>query len=385
MNFIFLKIPVTFHPSFWLFLLLIAFQSGYPSLEILIILGIISFSLLFHEYGHALTALYFGQNPEIHLVAFGGYASYKSYGLSEKQQFLITLNGPVFTGLLISLSYFLLKSHLFSGYYINYSLYYVMKLNMFWLVVNLIPLYPFDGGQLLRSLLIAKLGDENGLKISLIIGNICAILGSTYFLCNQYYYFGALFLFEGFKNLQTYYQSGFGRTKSNNFSLYNKGIQAMENNEPENAKAIFKKLIKSKDSYIKNFATEGLATVLDKEGKRKEAYHLLLKSDLDSLKRGKCLLCKLAFDEKNYSIIDTYSREIYGINPSFETALLISKAYACLNNPELSGGWLRTASMFPTVPNDSLKSLLEDKTFDPIRENEVFQQCTQGMINPAVK
>jgi hypothetical protein len=234
------------------------------------------------------------------------------------------------------------------------------------------PLYPFDGGQLLRSILVVKLGEEKGLKTSLIIGNICAILGCSYFFSNQYYFFGALFLFEGFKNLQAYYQSGFTRGKPSNFSLYNDGLRAMENHEMEKAKTIFRKLMKSKDSFIKNVALEGLAVVLDKEGRGKKAYDLLLNADLDSLKRGKCLLCKLAFDEKNYSIIHTYSLEIYNINPSFETALLISRAYACLNQPELAGGWMQTASMFgDAIP---LTKILEDKNYDPVRENEVFLQ-----------
>ena len=89
------------------------------------------FSILFHQYGHGLTALSFVKNPEIHLVPFGGFTSYRLAGSTEKESFLITLNGPVFTALLAGISYYLLESLAFSNYHLLFSLYYLMKINLF--------------------------------------------------------------------------------------------------------------------------------------------------------------------------------------------------------------------------------------------------------------
>jgi len=74
MKFKFLNISIYIHPIFWIFLLF--FTDIYRDLSIeSVIWGIILFfSLLVHEYGHALTALYFGAKPTVILEAFGGKA-----------------------------------------------------------------------------------------------------------------------------------------------------------------------------------------------------------------------------------------------------------------------------------------------------------------------
>ena len=298
MKFTFLKIPVIIHPSFWLFLLLFA-----SSCNQIIIWGIIlAISILFHEYGHGLTALYFGVNPTINLEAFGGNTEYFNTHLTEKQQFLITLNGPIFSGILILLSYYLLKSNLFQNSQIQYFLYVSMKLNIFWGIINILPLYPLDGGKLLRHILTTHFGDK-GLKISSIIGNICAVLGCVYFLSQHYYFFGILFFIYGLRNLQTH-RFTFTSHKKDSFQFYTEGIKAMEDNDNKKAKSIFKKLLKTKAANNLDIsATESLATILYKENRKKEAYELLLKTDHTHLKKGKCLLCKLVYEAKNYDLI----------------------------------------------------------------------------------
>lgn len=378
MNFTFLKIPVTVQPSFWVFLALMIFGSGYSSAEAISLAAILSFSLLFHEYGHGLTALAFGKSPEIHLVAFGGYTTCRNPRMTEKENFLITLNGPVFTTLLIGLSYYFLQTNFAYNPHAWFFFYYTMKLNIFWLIVNLAPLEPLDGGQLLRSFLRRTMGEEASYKITLITGLISAVVGSIYFLWSGTYFFAMLFLFHGFQNLQAY-RRDHTQKKPNHFSLYTEAVSALKEEDIDRAKAIFKKLMKVKDNYIRISAVEGMAAALDQEGNKKEAYHLLLKADPNQLKRGKCLLCKLAFEEQNYRLIETYSREIYDINPTYETALLISKAYAALHKPEHSGGWLHTASLFEDVPTDNLRDLLSQKIYDQIRNDPSFLSQIQNL------
>ena len=64
MNFKFLNIPVQICPSFWIFLLFLTEIYQDPSIESLIVGLVVIMSLLVHEYGHALTAVYFGKNPK---------------------------------------------------------------------------------------------------------------------------------------------------------------------------------------------------------------------------------------------------------------------------------------------------------------------------------
>lgn len=371
-NFTLLNIKVNIHFSFLIFVLIFIGIEDILSFKMILQAIVLFLSLLIHEYGHGLTALYFGKNPEINLVAFGGNTTYNSYKITQKQDFFITLNGPLFQSLLILLAFYLLKSNIFYNYYLRYFLHITMDFNIFWCLVNLIPLYPLDGGHLMRSLLTMKF-KEKGLKISLIISSSCSVLGSTYFFTNNYFFFAILFFFYGIQNYQEFTRNRF-HIKQSDFSKFNDGIKASDNNELKKAKSIFKKLLKKNtNTNIKFSALESLADVLYKEKENKKAYNMLLNSDHNYLKKGKCLLCKLAFYEKNYELIKKYSVDIYEIEPSYEIAILNSKAYACLNNPELSGGWMKTASLFEDSKKDELIDIIKDTIYDKVRNQSSFK------------
>jgi len=384
MNFTFLKIPVHIHPSFWI--LVVLFSGIVDSITIVsfFYVFIIFISLIVHEYGHSLMALYFGTSPRIELHAFGGTTylnNTSSKTLSKKQDFLITLAGPLFESLLIILPYFCLKFHIFHNYYINYFLYLNFKINLFWCLANLAPIYPLDGGHLSKYLLSFKFGAK-GEKASIIISIICSAIGSSYFLVNKYYTFGFILILYGLQNLQMLKQFKIFSNKSNNFSLYNESLQAMEKNELSKAKNILNKILKSKsDETIKISAVESLAKIYHKENENKKAYNLLLKTDHAKLKKGKCLLCKLAYEEKNFTLIEKYSHDIYKIAPSQEIAILNSKTFANLQNPELSAGWLKTASLFDNTNVKSLKQILEDKIYDQMKENKKFKEIISGIFS----
>ncbi len=366
MNFRLLGIPVTIHPSYWIFLGYAAFVYG--SLDSLLWegLGALTFSILFHEYGHALTALAFGQRPSVHLIAFGGYASFNGIGLSRKQQYWITLNGPLATLFLVIVSYNLLHQGTFWGL--------LLRSNLFLLLANLCPLYPLDGGRLLRHALESRWGTEQGTRLSLLIGHVAALVGCIYFFATDNYIFGSLFVFHGLNNWQVYQEAVRAQVKMTPHVLYQEGMKAMVGDDMVRAKLLFRRLLKQADKQLQTAAAEGLATVLEKEGGTKEAYHLLLKADPTYLKRGKWLLCKLAYTQGNFSLIDTYARDIYEIHPAFETALLISQAYAQLKRPEESGGWFHTASLFEDAPKEKLREILADPLYDGVRAGPYAQK-----------
>lgn len=378
MNFTFLKISVHIHPSFWILILLYSGIIESISITAFFYVFIIFLSLIIHEYGHGLTALFFGASPSIELHAFGG-ATYCNKTLSSKEEFLVTFAGPLFEALLIIIPYLLLKFHMFHHHYVNYFLYLTYKLNLFWCLVNLIPIYPLDGGKLCRYLLSSKFGSK-GEKVSVIISIICGVLGSSYFLLNKFYIFGALFLLYGLQNLQMLKQIKI--FSPNYFSLYNESLQAIEKNELSKAKNILNKILKyNSEDNIRISAIESLATIYYKENERKKAYNLLLKTDPAKLKKGKCLLCKLAYEEANFTLVEKFSYDIYQIDPSQEIALLNSKTFAILKNPELSAGWLKTASLFENTNMESLKQILNDKIYYPVKENKKFKETLNNIFS----
>jgi stage IV sporulation protein FB len=374
-NFRFLNIPVHIAPTFWIFFLLFTNLYRECSIEGLILGGVLIFSLLVHEYGHAFTALYFGAQPEIILEAFGGHARYNSFKMTLKQQFLITLNGPLLESLLIVLPFSLLKSGIFEDhYYIQYFLSATMRLNLLWCLLNLLPVLPLDGGHLLSYLLMTRFGSR-GQKASLIIGMCCVLCVVPYLYLHDFFFFGTFLLLLGFQNYQMLKKAGLG--DSNPFNSYARGIEAIKNDDLDHAKAILKKLLKSKDKQVKNSAAEGLAKIYYQQKQNQKSYELLLQADHQLLKEGKCLLCKLAFERKNYALIGTYARDIYAIEPSYEIALLNSKAFASMNQPLRAGAWLHTASQFDIATGDDFETLLSDKIYDSVRHQEAFQRYAE--------
>jgi Zn-dependent protease len=376
MGFRFLNIPVMIQPTFWIFLVVFCFLPQ-GSLNQMMILGLVlCFSLLFHEYGHALAAQKFGRNPTITLEGIGGYASYDGRDLKEIHHFVITLCGPIFTGMLILISKYLLVNHVFNIYAVNYFLHCTMHLNIYWLIVNLAPLLPLDGGKIAEYLIRKIVKEDRARQFSLILGNITALIGGAYFLLNGSYMFAYLFLFHGWQNFQVY-TFEFIKQKPSSFSLYNQAVHAAENNENKKAKAIFMKLSKSEDDYFKIRSLEGLAEILSREGKSNEACAALMKVSPEKLNHGKYLLCKLAFAQGNYKLVETLSVDIYKINPTFDTAMLNAKTFSLVNNPDYSIAWLKTAFQFDDAKNMNLEELLVDKAFDTIRDHPSFQDLAQ--------
>lgn len=344
-----------------------------------VILGIVLFmSLLVHEYGHALTARFFGASPTINLEAFGGFAQYNPVGITEKQRFLITLNGPLLESLLIFLSYFLLKSDVIENYYFRYFLYATLRINIIWCLLNLIPVAPLDGGHLLRYLLEKRWGDT-GTKVSTILGLVCVIAITPFLFVKGFMFFAMLLLIYGYQNYQTLSKSRSTSSELNHYSAYVKAMEAIKQKDIENAKVLLERLLKSKNEQVKHSATESLAALYFMKGLDQKAYDILLKSNHQDLKDGKLLLCKLAFKRKNYDLVANYSWDIYEIDPSFETALLNARAFAHLNNSKVSAGWLETASQFGVEKRDMILEVVLEADFDFVRESEFFSKFSQTL------
>ncbi len=374
MGFSLFNIPVLIQPTFWIFLLLFSYDPGGVVPKMCVLATVFMGSLLFHELGHGLAAKKFGCSPKITLESFGGYTSYSSRGLSDWQQCMITLAGPLFTALLIGLSRYLLKMHVFQEVWLVSFLYYTMQLNIYWLIVNLAPLEPLDGGKIAAYLLRRVFGEERGEWARLALGNVTAVCGAAYFFITGSYVFAWIFLFYGFQNLQQW-QKVYRKKSVSSFSQYQEAIRLAEEGDREKARDLLEKLSKSKDPYIRNHSTESLIQLLEENGKQKEAFSLLKTCQVEELAKGKWLLCKLAYFEKNYELIAKHAREIYELHPTFETALLNAKVFAHLKDPSYSAGWLQTALQFPERETLSLEMILADSAFDSVKGQPAFEDA----------
>ncbi|GAB4540032.1 MAG: site-2 protease family protein [Anaerolineales bacterium] len=205
-------ISVRVHPLFWIIPLLISSSS--PSLtEILVWALAVFISVLVHEMGHALAMRFYGQRSQIVLHAMGGLTipesvawgtGWASVARAPNQEILITAAGPAagfaFAALLltavhalggmISVSFLfgfipIPQAHFSTGIlFLDMLIAALVSVNVFWGFFNLLPVYPLDGGQIARHvLLLLDRGDgaRKSLWLSVIIGGLMALAGILYF------------------------------------------------------------------------------------------------------------------------------------------------------------------------------------------------------------
>jgi stage IV sporulation protein FB len=150
-------IPVEIQPFFWLTLVILGGATGADSssqlfeVVLFVLAGFIS--ILTHELGHALTARAYGAESRITLQAFGGYAAYSGVRMSRKQSFLVTAAGPaiqILLGLVVLLILKFIPNASSDG---KYFMTLLIAISFFWAILNLLPVLPLDGGQMLNAVL----------------------------------------------------------------------------------------------------------------------------------------------------------------------------------------------------------------------------------------
>ena len=197
------RIPITIFPTFWLFAALIGYLNSMSFVGTLIWVGIILVSVLFHEYGHALTAMVFGQNPRIELVALGGLTYHNGQKLPFWKQFFIVLDGPIFGFILVIIATILLQIPAFAQGMTGSIISLTRVVNLFWTIINLLPVMPLDGGQLLRVVL-ERIFGLKGFKYAIVTSMVIATGISLFFFLTQSFIVGALFFLLAFQSYDTF-------------------------------------------------------------------------------------------------------------------------------------------------------------------------------------
>ncbi|MCI0381952.1 MAG: site-2 protease family protein [Chlamydiae bacterium] len=367
------KIPVNIHGGFWLVAAIIGFLNSGSFLGTIIWIGVIFISVLVHEFGHATTALFFGLKPRIDLIALGGLTYHKGEHLPFWKQFFIVLNGPLFGFFLFVLAFFLLKIPFFSMGIRKDVIFYFYWVNLVWTILNLVPVLPLDGGQLLRIVFESIFGAK-GFKYSLLSGSILAGLLSLAFFLFQQYLIGALFFLFAFQSYDTWRKVRPFSERDRRDDLkekLEKAEQMLKMGQKDYAAEEFMRIRnEAKEGMIYTLATQYLAFIDNDLGKTKEAYDLLqiIRQDLSS--DGLCLLHKVAFEQRDYALVADLAGPCFQIMPAPEVAL--RNAFACGNLSQVKPavGWLETAFQEGLENVDEIAS---EKHFDSIRSDPLFQ------------
>jgi stage IV sporulation protein FB len=141
-------VPVSVSPWYLLLLAYLAF-GGQGVAGGMILAGCITVSLLAHEMGHALVARAYKLQPHVMLHGFGGVTGHER-PTSQRSEALIVAAGPVAGLTTAALSYVALRYAPISSPVTATVVQTMWYLNLFWSLFNLLPMWPMDGGQLMR-------------------------------------------------------------------------------------------------------------------------------------------------------------------------------------------------------------------------------------------
>jgi Zn-dependent protease len=148
------SIPVVVEPSFWLITALFGtFAGATRDMRLLLSWVAVCFvSVLIHELGHALMAMSLGSSwASIRLYSTGGLCY--SQGLSRWRDVAVSAAGPlagfVFGGLILAVNMVAPPRSDMTRVLFGY----LMWVNFGWGIINLLPVLPLDGGNVLRGIL----------------------------------------------------------------------------------------------------------------------------------------------------------------------------------------------------------------------------------------
>jgi Zn-dependent protease len=182
------KIPVRILPSFFLMTVLLNLPFLEPQ-KLAVWMIIVLASVVVHELGHAATCLAFGLQPSIDLHGMGGTTSWSTgRELSTARRIAISLAGPG-AGFLAGAAILLVSRVLLApsaiapggtGAFVCKSL---VEVNVYWGVLNLLPMLPLDGGnvmtQVLNALTMGR-GERPAMIISIVVAGLAALLSLRY-------------------------------------------------------------------------------------------------------------------------------------------------------------------------------------------------------------
>ena len=148
-------VPVRVHPAFWLLAAFVCWPSAGGRSD-LVLIGVLCvfFSILVHEFGHALAFRRYGHRGEIVLYMMGGYAT--GGRLSTWRNVIVSAAGPAAGFVVAGIVLWLMKTIPLETFAQNLTLYWTLDLlwfvNFWWGILNLTPCIPLDGGRIMQSL-----------------------------------------------------------------------------------------------------------------------------------------------------------------------------------------------------------------------------------------
>jgi len=177
-------IPVTVEPWFWLVAVVLGMylEPRYLTAWVpAVFLGV-----LVHELGHALVGRSYGLTPSISLYGLGGVTSWRNtQRLDTWRSVWLSLAGPM-AGFGLGLALWVIATLVplpSVGWWAYALVYFGMYVNFGWGLLNLLPVLPLDGGNIMRVLVrryVLRPASQLPLQISVAVAACTALAGAVW-------------------------------------------------------------------------------------------------------------------------------------------------------------------------------------------------------------
>jgi Zn-dependent protease len=135
--------------------------------------------VVLHELGHSFTAMHFGIGVRrILLMPIGGMAEFESIPRQPAREFLITLAGPAVNFAIAAVLWMVVGLTRGSDFPITAAGFaqLLLRANLIMGFFNLLPVFPMDGGRILRALLAWRMPYLKATHIASLVGKILAVI-----------------------------------------------------------------------------------------------------------------------------------------------------------------------------------------------------------------
>jgi stage IV sporulation protein FB len=177
-------IHVRVHPAFWIMAGILGSNQDDPN-YVFMWIGVVFISVLIHELGHVLVGQLFGSYGHIVLYGFGGLAIGSSNLNKRWQRNLVYVAGPcaqfLIWGLVEAIIYICITNRFRPSEPALVALGQLRFVNLWWPILNLLPVWPLDGGRISRETF-EWLMPRNGTGISLFVSFLVAAFLAITFL-----------------------------------------------------------------------------------------------------------------------------------------------------------------------------------------------------------
>lgn len=221
-----LAIPVRVHPLFWLVMVVISGASD-DLLAAAVFVACAFVSVLVHELGHGLSSRAFGGEPDgIVLYAMGGFCVVPVERLRRFQKFVMYMMGPFAGFALLGLVLLLAKvvygvspvdaialigfgpgsplegiRRLPPSPALRMAFFFLIEINVLWGLLNLLPLWPLDGGRM-TEVLLEQIDRRSASRRAHVLSLLTAGVIAVVFAMQHQYMMAVWFGYFGFINYQ---------------------------------------------------------------------------------------------------------------------------------------------------------------------------------------